>query len=719
MIRSKAFIILFIFTLVYTISYAQVDEYKMRQESTSHQLKNQELGTITQRATTLSKDGNSDISSNSILDLLRANSDFYVADHGNYSHNAYFRNRLISPALSLNNVEFSSVIYSNNLQILEFMDLRIYDKTELLYGRTIAKPNIQNGHIALFHPTLQDSRTNLDSSTISRMDDDSKLGVNLHTRYNTNSLSSLIAKTFRLRRGFHSISLYGNYTNRYPIGTYLAKKNWGYLPLVANTYNGAGTGFWIQNSDSSQYRFQNLFLGLENLLHLKLKERNELNMFIHLGGAVFQNQGRLLQNNNQYLFSDSRTNSAPMIMAYVQHTKRSEEAKLYTQINYAMTYQHFENNTADRYDINDEQYNNHYEENKISFQLNAFKNLNPRNVYYYGTSSSANFIKNNFHIEDNFNNFFDKQPILNSNAYFRHEIRPNSDISWFYGGNLGIESFAMKTEPYSKGYNNVISPYGQLNFSWTRHTCESSNYSVNFFFNLNKRSIQDIKPTYGDVFFKPNYTLKSEKELLLEVNVYRKIEDRLEVHVSPYFRTTWDAIRTQDHLNNSNEIIQFQSRTYYMIQSENLPILNESGLQTELKYHLLKSLLIYSTLNYNKTFTPIPDNIVSQNLPLYGAIGFKYRGPILSAQLWSNYNLGEQISASTLSRYVKHYGFNESSKYSFSNSFTLNAFIKTQLNKKIDFGMRLENIMDLNYFNYLSTIHGLGRNFTLQMNFNL
>jgi hypothetical protein len=519
------------------ISYSQVDEYKMRHESTAHQFKNQELGTITQRMTIVAKDANTDVSSNSIQDLLKTNSDFYVTDHGNYSYNAYYRNRLITPSTSINNVEFTSGIYSANIQMIGLLDIHSYDKTEILYGGNISKPNIRQGHISLYHSSNLELRKNNDSNYASIKDSlpkTSNFNPNLRLRYNTNSLSTHFSKTIQFRRALNTFWVYGNYTNRYPIGTSMTKDNWGYLPLVSNIYNGMGTGFWIQNSDSSQYKFQNVFLGLENLFRLKLKDMNELNLFFHLGGAVFQNQGRLTQNNNRYLLSESRTNSAPKIMAYIQHIKRSEEAKLYTQINYALTFQHFENYTDERYDINDEQYNSHYEENKLSFQLNAFKNLNSRNVFYYGATSSVNFIKNNFHYVANFNSFFNKQPILHSNMYYRHEYRPNADISWFYGGNLGIESFSMKTEPYLKGYNDKLYPYGQLNLSWLRHTCESSNYSVNLFLNLNRPQPLDIKPTYSDVYFKPNYNLASEKELLLEGNLYRKFNDRLEVTISPY-----------------------------------------------------------------------------------------------------------------------------------------------------------------------------------------
>jgi outer membrane receptor protein involved in Fe transport len=165
------------------------------------------------------------------------------------------------------------------------------------------------------------------------------------------------------------------------------------------------------------------------------------------------------------------------------------------------------------------------------------------------------------------------------------------------------------------------------------------------------------------------------------------------------------------------ETIKFQNNVYYTMQSENLPMLNEAGIHAEFKYHLMKSILFYSTLNYNQTFTPIPNTILRQNLPIYGNAGFKYSGKIVSAQLWTHYNMGERIVNATSSRYAMHYGLNDINGYRFSGYFTLNAFVKTQLNKKIDFGMRMENILDANYRSYLSTIHGLGRNFTLQLQF--
>lgn len=698
------------FILNVLLTSAQVDEFKMRQQIISHQLKEQEMGASTQRGTILAKSGDLNLSSTSCISLLKTYTDLYLTDHGNFVHGAYFRNRVLRSNLSINNVDFSSSILENNLQMLEFQELRNFDKVECLYGNSISK-SFQEAQITLLNSRFLEPNSNKDSTVNPNL----KTENHFQLQYNSNYLKGGISHYLDFKRIKNQLGLFGNYSNRYTIGTSSRKDNWGFLPQVHNGSTNPYAAAWILNSDSSQYKFQNYFLGIQNLTCLDLNHANQLSLFFQVTSASYIDLGKLNQKNGNYLISESNSELKPLILAYLQYIKKSDEAKLYSQFNIAISFLHANLRTDNRYQVLDSRFRQHYDESKMAVQLTAYKNLNPRNVFYYGSQASISSIQSKAPLSENFINQYNG-PNVDLKTYFRHEYRPNSDVSFFYGGQLGLSTYSLLTMPYSSIDQVRTFPNAQVNLSWTRHTCESSNYSVNLFIKLKNPSLHDIRPAFSEVYFKPNFDLKAEKEIILESNLYRKLNDRLEIHISPYFRSTWDAILLADNIGDAQETVSYQNSKYFTIQNQNLERLNEFGVQTELKYHWHRSLLFFGSMNYNSILSQLPVNMTATNIPFHGSIGIKFHLPKFSAQVWSQYNAGVTNSRTIESRYLAQYSNPDIIAYTFPSFFIHNASMKLQVHRRIDIGLNIENILDANYRSYLSTMHGLGRNISFQVN---
>ncbi len=685
------------FSLISIYGLAQVEDYKMRQEVSSHQLKEQAFGSITQRGTIMLEPGNQ-------FNPLNSNTNLYLTNHGSFNQDIYFRNRKFTNEMSIDNVLFSTEMFISNMQLFSLINKTELKSIEALYGANVMKPSSPSGQITAFSKKY---------SIFSPMDSIPRLGLYVLVRKSTNQFDFSLSKTFTNITYINSTSIFMNYADRYHIGQSNAKGSWGFLPLVANIYNGAGTGAWMNNLDSGDYKFTNRLLGIENRFSIKLKNHGILNTFIHFSAANSTQIGKLNQQVGKYTFSETNTVLQPTILTYIQLIKKDDESKFYTQLNYALTYQLVNNKTEERLDINDAQIINQNVENKLSFQVNGYKNLNARHVFYYGGMASSNFISNKNSTSDLFSVSLNTSPILQGNIFYRHEYRPSSDVSLFYGGNFGVEYFSMKYQPFLVGFHKFMSPKSQINLSWTRHSCESSNYSINLFLKFNSPTINDVKPIYSEVFFKPNENLKSEKEIFFEGNFYRKFEDKLEINISPYLRITRDAFMQRDNSNNPSEWIQISAKKYFTLETTNIDNLEEIGFLSEIKFHASNSFLIFTKSNFNYSFNPLPKNILSKNLPFYGDIGVKIKLKKVYAELWSNFNLGNAFDSSITSRYIQDYSL----QYNFPGYILLHAQFHTELYKQLIFNFRLENILDQNYRSYLSTIHGLGRNVEVQLNY--
>jgi hypothetical protein len=454
------------------------------------------------------------------------------------------------------------------------------------------------------------------------------------------------------------------------------------------------------------------------MFHLKMASKNELNFYLHIGGSQQENLGRILQKNTTYLLSESSSDWSPNILAFIQKINYSESSPLYTQLNLALTFQHLNHRKTERYDIQDELTRQHYEENKISLQARGYKNLDARRIFFYGAEASILWIKNNFHVTPQHTSFF-SQPITQFSAYLRKELRQSADVSWLFGLKGGIENYSFSHAPYIVEKSQQLRPRAEFNLTWMRHICENSNYTINIFARMKQPQIQEVNPLYGNTFLKPNAQLKAEKELIIESHLYRKFDDKLEVHFSPYYRYSWDAILLRDYVDNFSEIITIGLNNYFTQVYDNAKKLSEGGAQLELRYNISKKTLIYQQLNIHHIFSSLDSNLDYQSLPVYGNLGVKYKSKKIFFHAWAHLNTGRNFSSNSASQYIRYYALQQNGTNKFPLYYLINLAVDYSLTKQLNLRFHLDNLLDRNYLSYLSTVPGMGRNYRLQVSLSL
>ena len=449
-----------------------------------------------------------------------------------------------------------------------------------------------------------------------------------------------------------------------------------------------------------------------------LASKNELNFYLHLGGSHQENIGRILQKKNDYLLSESSSDWSPNILAFIQKISYSESSPLFSQLNLTITYQHLNHRKTERYDLQDLQTRQHFEENKLSLQMRGYKNVDARRIYFYGAEASALFIKTNFLETSDHTSFF-SQPITHFSAYIRKELRQSADVSWFFGLRGGVDHFAFSHAPYQVQTSHQLRPRAELSLAWLRHVCENSNYTLNVFARMKQPQVQEVNPIYGNTFLRPNERLNPEKELLIESHFYRKFEDKLEIHFTPYYRYSWDAILLRDHLGNLSESIRIGLKNYFTQVYDNVERLSEGGAQLELRYNFSKRILLYQQFNMHHIFSDLDTSFDYTSLPIYGNVGVKYKSPKFFFHAWAHFNSGKNFMSNVSSQYVQYFAAQQNGQNEFPFYYLIHLAVDYSFTPQWSLRLHIDNILDRYYLGYLSTVPGMGRNCRLQMNLSL
>ena len=677
----------------------------MRYEQDYAQLKPQEYSLLPQKGYSFSQESIQQLHHN-FTELLQQQTNFYLAHHSIFHQDLYYQNRKVSPTMAIHNVDFNSTIAENNLQLINQFHPSQFHQIDIYQGYAASHHSSSAGQIALYPTILPEKKDSL----ALRMKSNIAFG-------NTNGHGLFQLILHKSKWSYHG-SLYGQYQYNYPLGLTgyeIGRLHWARL---ANPFNGAGSGSWAKQADSLNYTKPQIQLGFDNMFHLKLASKNELNFYLHIGGSQQENLGRILQKNTTYLLSESSSDWSPNILAFIQKINYSESSPLYTQFNLALTFQHLNHRKTERYDIQDELTRQHYEENKISLQARGYKNLDARRIFFYGTEASIQWIKNNFHVTPLHTSFF-SQPITQFSAYLRKELRQSADVSWIFGLKGGIENYSFSHAPYIVEKSQQLRPRAEFNLTWMRHICENSNYTINIFARMKQPQIQEVNPLYGNTFLKPNAQLKAEKELLIESHLYRKFDDKLEVHFSPYYRYSWDAILLRDYVDNFSEIITIGLNNYFTQVYDNAKKLSEGGAQLELRYNISKKTLIYQQLNIHHIFSSLDSNLDYQSLPVYGNLGVKYKSKKIFFHAWVHLNTGRNFSSNCASLYIRYYASQQDGINKFPLYYLINLAVDYSLTKQLNLRFHLDNLLDRNYLSYLSTVPGMGRNYRLQVSLSL
>lgn len=690
------------FFLIFLLSqkiYAQVDDFKMRYEQEFAQLKQQEVALTPQKIYSFSKEHALHLHTN-IADILNNQTSFYLAKHSIYQSDIYYQNRKTSPTLAIQNIDFNSSILESNFQLVQTLHPLSFESVQIYQGYSISQLQSNSSQIALNFPIQAEKRDSFGTR------------IRAIAGGGNADYSGLFQFSLHRKKLNYVLNAYGGQNFRYELGS--SPRTWLTWQRTANPFNRAGFGSWTNQPDSLVNTQPQVFLGIDNLINLKTNQQNEWNFYLHLEGRQETNLGNTIQKGNNYLLSESATGFTPIVLAYIQKVNYSESSLLYTQLNLALTYQHIINHSDRRYDIQDELYRQHYEENKISLLARAHKNFNARHILFYGSEASASFIKNDFYREDTFNSFFD-QPITKFTSYIKFEKRQSADISWFIGAKGGFENSSFRHPPFIANNTSILRPHGEINLSWHRHICESSNYLINFFLRSKAPNISELNPILNQVYIIPNSNLRNETEILFESHLYRKFEDKFEIHLSPYFRYSWNAIILRDNYGNPNEKLRFGLNEYFTQQYTNQPQLSEGGAQLELKYNVSKRFLIYHQISVQQMWTTLDFNLFYPVLPLYGNFGMKYKSNKLFVHTWLHFNGGLTFNDSVHSQYIQYYAKQNGTKKEFPAYFDFNLGVRYQIAKDLSAQINIENILNQYSLDFLSTLPNQGRRFRLQL----
>lgn len=684
---------------------AQIDDFIMRYEQEYAHSKHQEMGYVPQKSSAFSKEQKQHLHYN-FSDLLKNQTNFYLSRDALYSTPIYYQNRKTSPTIAIQNVDFSSSILENNFQLVQAMHPMAFQNINCYQGYSSAQLQFNAAQIALnynLEPNQKDSTGYQIEGTAGAGNQD---------------FSGFFQFRLHKKKWNYLLHIFGGQTHHYQLGIHSTQTPWLSWQRIANTYNGPMSGSWIMNPDSLSIKERNVFVGIDQLINFKLKHQNELNLYLHMEGRQDANIGSTIQKSNDYLYSYSHTDFLPKILAFIQKKMVSETSPIYTQMQLTLAYQNISNQTNMRYDLQDEELRRHLEENKFSLQLRGFKNINPSHVLFYGAEISATSVKNNFHRTDTFNSFFNT-PLTKAFSYLKLEKRQSADISWFFGARGGFENSSFRYLPFVQTYTNVFRPFGEINVSWQRHTCESSNYLINVFLRSKSPQLSEYNPLFQHVFLIPNAHLGNEMELLIESHLYRKFDDKLEIHLSPYFRKSWNTLVLKDNFGNPNEKISYGLREYYTQQYTNYASITEGGATIDLRYNFSKQLLLYQQISLQHVWTSIDPNIFYPTIPIYGNVGLKFKTNKILLASWLHYNVGRTFSHPSSSQYIQYYGRTNGTSIEFPGYIEFNLATLIHLSEKLQLQGNIENILDRYSIDFLSTLPNSGRRMRLQMRFML
>jgi len=659
-----------------------VDEYKMRHPVFLHQYKKQVIGEITQRATVIDSETNRIAYEAKLEDVIEHHSEIYTTRTAYSQYNFMYRGTSLNHSdLLVDNVPISSAVFSGYNVLLSQFDLNRLEKIEILYGNNLILNNFNNSANISLYTHASD----------------------LPPSQNTWAIRPIL-----------QCGLSSNYAS---ISTNFAHiNNWSNELSVSARTNSK------YNTDLVQYDYPtSTNVQIQNLFQKKWSGYSRLKAYINLG---FKSNEIDLEQSvsipSLSLSNTKYTTSNPFIFSYIQWIKSSDESKWYSQLTSSISYLHSYREDSSIYSQNRVIISPQYQVNKISIQMNGYKNLNSRNVYYFGGQFSAESIHSNRY-NSLYAYTFISTPILNTNFYFKKEYRPSSDISWIFGSKLGLESYLnlqyQNTSIQMVDFLQRTYPVMSLQSTWTRHTCENSNYSIQLFLNYSPPKLDQLSPLWAAPYFMPNLALKSEKSLNFEGNLYRKLEDRLEVNFAVYYQYIMDAILLRDYYGEGSRQINFNGAIHDIVQNQNVGSVSNFGIDNELKYHFSKSMLAYTNIHIQKRVIHSEEQRYTfLETPVYGNFGLKLKLKNFISQLWTNVNFGKSINANSPSRYEAFYS---STSQQFSRYFTIHASGTYTFFDKWKLSVKIDNILNQPTFNYMSQIGNIGINGSIQLQLSL
>ena len=656
------------FLLISQKFLAQVDEPKMRQECLGANVKIQPSGNITQRTTILSDKQTTVPISNRYFDILRDQSELLMSKEDFNRSKGYFRNKPIGNSIFIDDVQFSSFILSNGAQWADLFDPLSIQRGEIYYGQTLVKSNAgSEAQIALYHPTRFDLKP-IGGQEV-------KTGV-FFSQNNISPRVSYIKKWSRTTLNIHNFAhIDMNYPNH-------SQPN-------ARPYELSNLNYYY----SSQLQMNTI-----------LSEDRELQFFVKLFSGYSEMLGRGFWIDTSIKSNGTWANS-PSLISYLQYSKTSEGNLFYTKMKASVSYQFM---NSEQYEmIQNQPLTSQLLEHKLQFQTNFVKELNARNAFYFGTVMANTWLAGVTSPNLSFRQVnHSSQPEIS--GYFKHERRMSSDVSWFWGIRSGLNTRLIGDSIST--LKRIVVPNLRANISWTRHSCEGSNYSVNLYANIDQPALDQIQPQLAPIIFQPNFNLKPTKELLLEGNIYRMFGTIVEIHFSPYIRISQDALAVKENIEDTLMDLSWNNTKYRSFQNQNLTSLQTIGFNSELKIHFSKSWMYYINIAHNQNVTDVPSSFFVQSNKAYGQTGLKFKSKNFSAQAWAVYRQGTNVTDKIPNRFQYFIPFNSYTTFHISA-------LANELTKKIGLGARIDNVLDSYSQNYLSPLLESKRSWSIWVQF--
>jgi hemoglobin/transferrin/lactoferrin receptor protein len=703
----------------------------MRDALFSFQKKEQTRGEITHKTQTLIQDSFSFAEQGLTSSILEKYSHFYTAQSSPFHSQIYsrgFGQNKINTTIDGISLNFSN--YDNSL-LLNMIDASNFDKIELLYGNN----SIHYGSNAI------GGAINFVSDKDNFTDKKSLFAkVTLHFNSNTNALTPKISFGFSNSK-FRTKFQFSAYCPRtYEIGKKHNDKNntWGQELGIVEWQNDLKQDEYkisLNPNTISQSQFKLFQVG--NQSTLKLGNESSVMLGLYYSRLDDATQTHTTQNKDAFQFFAKNSDNISLFVSTLGF-QFNKKQRLFSKLNINLGYSTLEQTTYFR------KYQSPYEKSlafntsKLELNIDAHKNFNWKWVLFYGVNAkieSANSFSEanskNAILPAYYSNFFNifspetSPATIKSSTYLKIERRIDDKTALFAGINFGMQQLKynfLNIEPFNFiDYEklNVIHTSYNAQISWTRHSCENSNYAATAFFSSRMPDGFNISTPLSTTVLIPNENLKNENILGMEGHFYRKFDDMLEIQIAPYAYLYQNKIGTKA-FDSLYDNVTFDE-TYKVYTRANIAESYVLGANIDARYHFSKQWMGYFSINYNYGVQKDTQIYLDDIPPIYGNIGIKGHQGKFSTHFWVNYNGAKPISFYNPSNeMIKSFAAIENNRIvGTPEFFILNMSCGYQFNKHIQANLALNNVFDAHYRKYMSGICGLGRNLQVSMLFKL
>lgn len=250
------------------------------------------------------------------------------------------------------------------------------------------------------------------------------------------------------------------------------------------------------------------------------------------------------------------------------------------------------------------------------------------------------------------------------------------------------------------------------NLALNYHPCDNFKYYVQLSSGYRSPNVDDLGKFFPDAALNrvivPNDQLTSEKIYNLEMGLYKRTGSKFEFEVIPYVMILTDFFSMQEGKYNGQDSILADGRMMKVFSLTNKKNGINLGLSARMSWIFLNHVKAYTnyTYTYGRNLTDgVPMDHIS---PMFGIVGATYEKDKLSVDMNVKYN-----GAKLLSQYGP-VGSEDNIEFATPEGtpawWTLNAGLSWKITTAITLNLGLDNLFDLRYRTFSSTISAPGIN---------